>query len=75
MLLDEYIEVSVANNKRYYENLGYEIPTYIDKYNRVCVRKGTKIVVKVSDLPKGSDVKVKAKCDCCGVEKYVIYSQ
>jgi hypothetical protein len=31
------------------------------------VKKGTKILVKVNDLPKGSDIKLPKYCDICGI--------
>ena len=50
---------------KHYEDRGYKYPTYKNKWGRVGVKKGTKILVKVEDLPKGSNVKVTKICDIC----------
>ena len=54
------------NTIKYYENLNYLIPKYIDKYGKSRFIKGAKIIVRVEDLPKGSNEKVDVECDCCG---------
>ena len=59
------VELSGTNIKRL-EDLGYEIPRYEDSKGRINVKKGTKIMVKVEDLPNTSDVMVSVKCDECG---------
>ena len=67
MLLNEKIEIIIYGNKRkYYESIGYNVPTYIDKKGRIKVKNGTKMVVNVLDLPKGSSLKIKYICDKCG---------
>lgn len=69
-LLTEYVEVILNGNmNNYYYNKGYSIP----KNDKGKVPRGTRILVKVSDLPERSHKKVKVKCDCCGEEKYVTY--
>ena len=73
MIVDKYIEVSVGKNRTKYEQLGYEIPTYVDGNGRVSVKRGTKIKIKIEDLPKESHEKINAVCDCCGKETYVTY--
>lgn len=35
----------------YYRKLGYNVPTYNDKYGNNVVKKGTLIKVKIEDLP------------------------
>jgi transposase len=55
-----------ATTVKYYEHLGYEFPKYIDKQNRVKIKRGTKILVKVEDLPKNSIMKLTKICDECG---------
>ena len=66
-LISEYVEVSLySGNIKYYENLGYKIPREKSKYGKIVVPRGTRIKVKVSDLPKGSNTKVKVCCDYCG---------
>lgn len=74
MLLTKEVEVTIRGNIQYYENLGYEIPKYIDSQKRLKVKNGTKIKVKVDDLPKTSQTKVKVLCDYClenGIETIV----
>ncbi|MCD3232664.1 hypothetical protein IRP63_14855 (plasmid) [Clostridium botulinum] len=67
MLISKEVEILVSGqNKRHYENLGYEIPKYKDDHYRWAVKKGTRIIVKVEDLPKGSQTKIQVKCDYCG---------
>lgn len=62
MILDDVVQVKTAGVAiAYYRNLGYECG-----YNTV-------IDVKVSDLSKGSKVKVRAACDYCGVEVFIPY--
>lgn len=66
-LLNEYVEINInGTNAKYYEDLGYEIPRYFDKNSwRWCVKRGTTIVVKVTDLSKGSNAFVDCDCDFC----------
>ncbi|MED3562426.1 zinc-ribbon domain-containing protein [Bacillus xiapuensis] len=55
---------------RYYENLGYVIPKYTNIKGKLCVKKGTTILVKIDDILEGSEsIKVTKICDICG--KYV----
>ena len=70
MILTKEIEITLSSkNIKYYENLGYEIPRYYNKRKKtMCVKRGTKIKVIVKDLPIGSHIKVKVKCDYCGKE-------
>lgn len=65
-LISTEVEV-ILNNKtiKYYEDLGYEIPRYKNKWEKSVVKRGTKITVKVEDLPKSSKVEVDVTCDCC----------
>jgi hypothetical protein len=60
----------MGSNTRHFENLGYEIPRRKDKWGSFTIPKGTKILVKVEDLPKGSDVLITRICDVCGTENY-----
>lgn len=77
MIIQETIVIPLfPNNINHYENLGYYIPRYIytKHYQKVLkVKEGTKIEVKVSDLPKSSNVKVLCKCDVCGKENLIEY--
>jgi len=61
------IEVNATSQMiKYYENLGYKIPRRKDKWGDITVPRGTKIIIKIEDLPKGSGQEVKVKCDICG---------
>lgn len=63
-LITKEIEVTLSNNARYYEDLGYLIPRKKDKWGSITIPRGTKILVKVEDLPNNSNVKgIKIKCD------------
>ena len=77
-LITEKLEISVNSRTiKYYEKLGYEIPTHIVK-NKVRFIRGEKILVYVKDLPYGSNMKIKVKCDCCEKEyemKYQDYNR
>lgn len=64
-ILEVKVWVTLSNNISYYESLGYEIPRYKDKDGKNCVKRGTKILVNVSDLPKRSNVKITKICDIC----------
>lgn len=64
MLLTKNVEAPISNCIKYYTNLGYTIPK--DCYNENGrIIKGSKITVNVSDLRKGSHVKIIWKCDKC----------
>jgi len=65
MLLTKEVEVGLRGNKRipYYREKGYDIPTKIDKYNRVVVDYSKKLLVNVEDMPEYSELKVIVKCD------------
>lgn len=70
MILQETVTIKINNkNIKHYESLGYIIPRYKNKCGSFFVKRGTKIEVKVSDLTKGSNVKVLCKCDLCGIER------
>lgn len=72
MILDKTIEISLyGNNIKHYELLGYNIPKRQSKgshKSKLIVPKGTKITVKVDDLPYGSNEHVHCVCDYCGEE-------
>lgn len=65
MILVDEVEVPVNRGFKYYEKLGYVIPKYKDDHGRVKIKRGTVITVKVKDLPAGSAVRVKIKCEDC----------
>lgn len=81
MLLTKEVKILLKQGTRYkhYESKGYVIPKeklyyeYFDKRrgkihksSRWIVQKDAFIMVKVEDLPKGSNQKVQCKCDICG---------
>lgn len=76
MILDEYVEVAIVPfNYKYYADLGYFIPPYHNKNGDCKFKRGTKIKVKPLDLPSGSKIKIRIKCDFCGEERCVEYCQ
>lgn len=66
MLISEEVEM-VLNGKKIakYKELGYNIPMKNDKENIPRVTIGTKIIVKIEDIPLGSHEIVDVKCDYC----------
>lgn len=64
-LLSTEVEVGLSNNVKYYEDLGYEIPREI-KRGKLHIPQGSKLKVKIEDLPKASNCLVDVQCDCCG---------
>lgn len=75
MLLDEYVEINLTgNNIPRYEKLGYILPKVKCKKNKYVVKTGTKLKIKITDLPPMSTYKVKNKCDLCGEVKEIKYS-
>ncbi|WP_455793600.1 HNH endonuclease [Clostridium butyricum] len=74
-LISKEVEVTLNSmNIKYYEDLGYEIPRRRNN-GRLSTPRGTKILVKVEDLPKCSNIRVKVKCDCCNKEYDIIYQE
>lgn len=74
MILSEIVLVGINGlNIHHYENLGYEIQREKDSRGRVRVKRGTKILVKVKDLMKSSQVKVSCQCEDCGFIRMVQY--
>lgn len=68
MLLTKEVEVELSSaNIEHYRELGYFIPIYkLGKKNpKEVVKRGTKIIVKVEDLPKGSHAEIELLCDYC----------
>jgi len=71
MILINEIEIVLSNKTiSYYKKLGYDIP--LNKYNRIS--RGTKITIKLSDILKGSNIKILCKCDICGIERLLYYN-
>ena len=74
-LISTEVEVTIgAKNLKHYEELGYEIPKHRGKNYKMVVPRGTKIMVKVEHLTKGSRAKVDVKCDGCGEIYKLSYS-
>lgn len=75
MILTQNVEVVLnCSNIQCYESLGYKIPRYWDKkHKKMSIKRGTKIVVDIKDLAKGSHEKVDVKCDYCDTVKRVSY--
>ncbi|MGM7720491.1 DUF7487 domain-containing protein [Metabacillus sp. Hm71] len=66
MLINETIEIELNGKKvKHYESLGYDIPKKKDKNYRMTVPKGTKLLVKIDDLPSKSHELVPYQCDYC----------
>lgn len=62
MILTREIDIKInESNFSYYENLGYDISI------------GEWVKIPTELLSKGSHIKIKCKCDICGVEKDVIF--
>ena len=68
MLLTKQVPVVVnGRNKSLYRSLGYNIPEVWDKKHHGYVTpQGTKIIVAIEYLAKGSHEEVEVKCDYCG---------
>ena len=76
MLIDKNIEVTVIGKTLdYYCNLGYHVPTYLDSRNVERVKRGTKIIIKCSDLPPFSSILVDVECDYCHKKYQIPYAQ
>lgn len=66
-ILEKEIWISLSSrNIKHYETLGYEIPKIKSKLGKMQTPVGTKILVKVEDLPKQSNVQLTKICDDCG---------
>ena len=79
---NEYVEVNVTSNTlKWYKDKGYDIPVtevQLYAYNKngkkikngkdYRVTKGTKILVKLDDLPPSSNKKITLTCEYCGKE-------
>lgn len=74
-LIYDEIEISANAQVKYFENLGYKIPKYVDSQGRLRVARGTTIRVKVQDLKPKSHFLVDVKCDYCNNKSKTKYSQ
>lgn len=83
ILLTKEVEVTIiANNVKYYENLGYKIPmrkstdiVYKQTGKEYVYDLFNKITVKVEDLPSRSNVKVEVECDNCKKRNTISYAR
>ena len=76
MLITKEVEITLhPRNMAHYEDLGYEIPRYRYRKGPWYIKKGTKLKVKVNDLPNGSPTKIKYRCSDCGSVFCVKYKQ
>lgn len=67
MILQDKVEVICSGRaKEHFEKLGYKLPYTKDKKGRIGVKKGTKILVDIKDIPKHSKTRIKYQCDACG---------
>ena len=66
-LISTEVEITLCSATiKHYEDLGYEIPrVFFKRKKKYVVSRGTKLLVKVEDLQKASNVKVEIECDCC----------
>lgn len=73
-LISKEVEVALnSSNIKRYEDLGYEIPRYKNKWGRISTPRGTKIKIKIKDLLINSHIKVLVKCDNCRSEYKIRY--
>lgn len=66
MLITKEVEIELnPANINHYEKKGYIIPKYKHSNGRFMVKKGTKIIVDVYDLPPSSKQQIEYLCDYC----------
>ena len=66
MILSKEVEINLNSaNIKHYEDIGYAIPRELNKNKKLKVITNSKILVKVSDLTKGSNVTINLQCDYC----------
>jgi hypothetical protein len=66
-ILEKEVFVTLSNKTiKHYQNAGYDIPKKKDKWGKLTVSYGTKIMVNIKDLTKGSNIKLTKICDDCG---------
>ena len=72
MIAEKEVSVRlISTTIKYYESLGYEIYRRKDCNGIMRVPNDYKILIKVEDLPRSSQVKVTRICDLCGDRKLV----
>lgn len=74
-ILNTEVEITLNSATiKYYESLGYDIPRERNKWRKLTVPRGTKLLVSFFDLQKCSNIILDAECDNCG-KKYKIYNE
>ena len=69
MLLSKEVEVTINHsNYKYYLEKGYTFPMKLNYHKKPTAVEGSKIIVKVEDLPIASGIEIKCTCDFCGKE-------
>jgi hypothetical protein len=75
ILLTKEVKVKArSRNTKLFESLGYKIPRDKDDRGRTRVVPNATVMVKIEDLPKGSNAIVEYQCDDCGSIHTVHYS-
>ena len=75
ILLTKEVKVKArSRNTKLFESLGYKIPRDKDDRGRTRVVPNATIMVKIEDLPEGSNAIVEYQCDDCGSIHTVHYS-
>jgi hypothetical protein len=73
-ILEKEVWVGLSgNNIKYWKDKGYQISIRKNKNGRITVAKGQKILVRITDLPPKSVIKVTKVCDICGRRSYTQY--
>jgi hypothetical protein len=72
-IVDKTVVVKLgARNIKHYEDLGYEIPRYINNAGELRIKQKTKIEINIKNIPHNSNTKVKIKCGGrCQQEKLI----
>lgn len=67
LIPNQIVKVKIGSgNVNHYKELGYKIPTRVNKYGKIVSDFGKYINVRQIDLTKGSSELVDVKCDICG---------
>ncbi|WP_299831512.1 zinc-ribbon domain-containing protein [uncultured Metabacillus sp.] len=71
ILEKEVVTTVVGTNATHYKSKGYKLDTYRDNQGIERIRHGTKICVRLEDLPVSSTTLVKFICDYCNGENQI----
>ena len=73
-LLSKVINIKPnAFTVKYYEQLGYDIPKYVNNHGKLCINTEETFQVNVTDLLSNSHEVVLVECDQCGVKTNCSY--